>query len=287
MSKLDDPRHLRQIGDLPEPLTRALREQAALGPTAEQSARLAAALGVSMPPASSGPASGAPPAATPAPAASGGASALGPLAWGAITVGAVTLIALGAQMGGNGLGGSERGGNEAPASGAPIAVAPVPPPSIAAPMPETTSVETATPAVTPLAEVPEVPEASRRGRPSRRPTSEVTAPEPEPAPVTVAPVATPEPPVEDDAAELRAENALVQRAEAALAHDPATALRIADEHDARFPHGTLGEECEVIAIDALLRMHRRADAETRAHAFTASHAGSVHSRRIERLLARP
>lgn len=41
---------------------------------------------------------------------------------------------------------------------------------------------------------------------------------------------------------------------------------------------------EVVAIDAVLRLGRRADATTRARTFEAAHAGSLHARRIKRLM---
>ena len=65
---------------------------------------------------------------------------------------------------------------------------------------------------------------------------------------------------------------------------PAAALRLVDERRRRFPTGALDQEAEVVAIDALLRLGRRADAATRARTFEAAHAGSLHARRIKRLM---
>jgi hypothetical protein len=93
------------------------------------------------------------------------------------------------------------------------------------------------------------------------------------------------PPVPSDAASrLREEAALVQRAERLLASDPSGALRLTEERRRRFPRGALDQEAEVVAIDALLRLGRRSEATTRAGTFEAAHAGSLHARRIRRLL---
>jgi hypothetical protein len=80
---------------------------------------------------------------------------------------------------------------------------------------------------------------------------------------------------------------VVGRAERALASDPAAALRLANEHRSLYPNGVLAEEREVVAIDALIRLDRRPDAERRARAFEARHGRSVHTRRVERLLRAP
>jgi hypothetical protein len=102
-----------------------------------------------------------------------------------------------------------------------------------------------------------------------------------PAPVAAAPPA--EAPA-DVASRLREEAALVQRAERLLDADPGAALRLVDERRRRFPTGALDQEAEVVAIDALLRLGRRADAAARARTFEAAHAGSLHARRIKRLM---
>ena len=77
----------------------------------------------------------------------------------------------------------------------------------------------------------------------------------------------------------------MQRAERLLDADPAAALRLTDERRRRFPTGALNQEAEVVAIDALLRLGRRADATARARSFEAAHAGSLHARRIKHLMA--
>ena len=106
------------------------------------------------------------------------------------------------------------------------------------------------------------------------------------APVAQAPAAPPETPA-DAASRLREEAALVQRAERLLDADPARALMLTEERRRRFPQGALDQEAEVVAIDALLRLGRRADATVRARTFEGAHAGSVHARRIKRLMGAP
>ena len=93
-------------------------------------------------------------------------------------------------------------------------------------------------------------------------------------------------PSEDVVETERAEIALLDAAQAALASNPAGALAKVDEHARRFPRGTLVQEREVLAIDALLRLSRRSDAEARAEAFRKSYPRSGHVRRIDALLAR-
>jgi hypothetical protein len=109
---------------------------------------------------------------------------------------------------------------------------------------------------------------------------------PSPAAPTAAATAAPPPaaPPSKTASRLREEAALVRQAERQLASDPAAALRLTDERRRRFPDGALDQEAEVVTIDALLRLGRRTEATMRAHAFEAAHAGSLHARRIRRLI---
>ncbi|GAC1352587.1 MAG: hypothetical protein NVS3B20_12710 [Polyangiales bacterium] len=82
----------------------------------------------------------------------------------------------------------------------------------------------------------------------------------------------------------RAEMTLLNSAQASLARDPVESLRLCDEHARAFPAGSLTQEREVIAIDALVRQGRRADAESRAERFKKRFPQSGHLRRIETLL---
>jgi hypothetical protein len=80
------------------------------------------------------------------------------------------------------------------------------------------------------------------------------------------------------------ELALLQEAEGDLRADPAEALAVAARHEARFPHGALVQEREVIAIDALVRLGRVEDARARASRFVKDFASSAHRTRVETLV---
>ncbi|MCB9593246.1 MAG: hypothetical protein H6719_10990 [Sandaracinaceae bacterium] len=84
----------------------------------------------------------------------------------------------------------------------------------------------------------------------------------------------------DPAAEL----ALIRRSQDALRSDPGAALALTREHERRFGPGTLAQEREVVAIDALHRLGRDPEARTRAAAFRRQWPRSAHLRRLEVLL---
>ena len=77
---------------------------------------------------------------------------------------------------------------------------------------------------------------------------------------------------------------LLAEAQHALGSAPENALARTREHARAYPNGRLAEEREVIAIDALLRLHRRSEAERRAAAFRRAHPSSAHLGRISSLL---
>ena len=95
-----------------------------------------------------------------------------------------------------------------------------------------------------------------------------------PAPVRAEPPATARPELE-----------LLTEAQDALARDPRRALALATDHARSYPNGMLAQEREVLAIDALLRLGRRAEAERRATAFGTRWPRSAQGRRITTLLA--
>jgi hypothetical protein len=114
-----------------------------------------------------------------------------------------------------------------------------------------------------------------------------------PAPVLEAPaVAAPEPaaparqrdlhavPRTDSRARPR-EEALLERAQSALAAHPDRALALAAEHRRLFTRGVLAEEREAIAIEALRRLGREQEATRRAAAFVAKYPNSVHRSRVQ------
>jgi hypothetical protein len=112
-----------------------------------------------------------------------------------------------------------------------------------------------------------------------RPVPAPPAPAPSAPPVVAAPTASAEAPPAprkttapaaslDRASRLAAERALLDAAHAAIVRgDPGSALASLDGHAARFPHGDLEEEREALAIKALAKMGRAADAQKRAADF--------------------
>jgi len=112
--------------------------------------------------------------------------------------------------------------------------------------------------------------------------SEPPAPVVEPAPtVSVAP-AKAAPPSKPQAAASLSEAELLEQARSAAKSDPARALSRANEHAARFPHGVLVQEREVLAIQALRQLGRSAEADKRAEAFAKAYPGSAFQRKLQR-----
>lgn len=83
------------------------------------------------------------------------------------------------------------------------------------------------------------------------------------------------------------EFALVRHAQDALARDPTRALALAQEHARTFPNGELVQEREVIAVEALSKLERRAEAKARANALLSIHPRSPYVARLERAVGEP
>ena len=84
---------------------------------------------------------------------------------------------------------------------------------------------------------------------------------------------------------LAAEVKLVQRAQDALRGSrPAEALALCNDHAKRFPDGMVTQECEVIAVEALVKTGRKDEARRRADRFKARFPGSASIRRLDVLL---
>ncbi len=81
------------------------------------------------------------------------------------------------------------------------------------------------------------------------------------------------------------ETSLLKRAREALAKNPGTSLALADEHQRTYPRGRLGQEREVIAITALVRLGRPTAARERAVAFNRAYPRSAYATQIERVVA--
>ncbi len=82
-------------------------------------------------------------------------------------------------------------------------------------------------------------------------------------------------------AQLLEESRLLSAARAAVATDPKKALALTEQHRARFPHGTLAQEREVIAIQALGKLGKQKDAERRADKFGKDYPDSAHNERVQ------
>ncbi|MFT3840829.1 MAG: hypothetical protein QM723_27820 [Myxococcaceae bacterium] len=118
------------------------------------------------------------------------------------------------------------------------------------------------------------------------PPPQVDVPEPEPTPEAVLPpvkqVVKPKP-AEPVSPEQEAE--LLTRAMGASQQSQwAEALAAAEQHARKFPNGSLAQEREMIAIESLLRLGRRADAERRAEKFRKAWPTSTHLVRLNTML---
>jgi len=256
MKKHADPIRLAEDPAAPEPVVEAIL-LARSGPGDAALERLSGALGVAAPVA--------PPAVPPVVELAAAASASG-AGVGLVGLTGVVLVGLGA---GAVVLSSQRTESAPPA---PAIVLPAPARSAPAAMDN--------PQQAPL-EAPVAPAAgpAARRRRAEPPTDVGTA---APTPSAIEP--EPAPPALDAASRLREEALLVRNAERLLGSDPAGALRLTEERRRRFSGGALDQEAEVVAIDALLRLGRRDAALSRARAFEAKHPGSLHTRRIRRLI---
>jgi len=78
---------------------------------------------------------------------------------------------------------------------------------------------------------------------------------------------------------------MLEEARAALDRSPAEALARLDAYAAAFPSGALAPERELMAIEALGRLGRSADARKRGETFLAAHPGSMVAERVRATLA--
>jgi hypothetical protein len=83
------------------------------------------------------------------------------------------------------------------------------------------------------------------------------------------------------------EFALVRRAQDALASDPSRTLSLVQEHVRAFPAGELVQEREVLAVEALARLDRMAEAKARADALRALYPRTPYGARLDRALGEP
>lgn len=83
-----------------------------------------------------------------------------------------------------------------------------------------------------------------------------------------------------------AELALLLRARRVLAADPSRAYRLTEQHRESYRRGALSEERELLAVEALVLLGKRAEADARAAQFARSFPGSLHARRLTLILQR-
>jgi hypothetical protein len=81
-----------------------------------------------------------------------------------------------------------------------------------------------------------------------------------------------------------AELVLLQRSQAALEHEPQLALLLAEQHLRLYPRGVFSEEREMLAIEALQKLRRKAEVLERARLFVERFPISPHARRVRTLL---
>ncbi len=158
---------------------------------------------------------------------------------------------------------------------APAAVAPgseMPSPLVPAPKPRIEAV-VPVPAIQDQIDKPALPKAAETARTRGKHRGVIRQPsrQPEPAPTEAA---SPD------------EFALLRAARQAVASQPERALSLTEEHAQRFPSGMLAQEREAIAIEALAKLGREAQAQSRAHTFLKAHPGSPYRPRIDAALAR-
>ena len=84
--------------------------------------------------------------------------------------------------------------------------------------------------------------------------------------------------------QLPSEGALLLRARQNLASDPSSALALTEQDAQRFPAGPLAPEREVLAVEALARLHRLPEARARLVAFRARYPQSPHLARLDALV---
>jgi len=118
---------------------------------------------------------------------------------------------------------------------------------------------------------PAAPAPSPSEPPAGVPAPEAPPPSAASAPAVIPPAFRP--------AETEAE--YLERARGALVKSPALALALANQHRSRFPYGVLAQEREVIAIEALKRLGRSADAERRIGDFASRYPNSAYRKKLE------
>jgi hypothetical protein len=79
---------------------------------------------------------------------------------------------------------------------------------------------------------------------------------------------------------------LLERSRAALDRDPASALALAEAHARSHPSGIFAQEREMLAIEALLKLKRKAEARARAERFVQRYPDSPQAPRVRAWIER-
>jgi hypothetical protein len=128
----------------------------------------------------------------------------------------------------------------------------------------------------PVAEPPSPDAQSRPVEEKAAPRAPAPAPAPSPAP-------PPEPVGSGDT--LAEEARMLEEARALVGASPGQALARLDQHAAKYPRGQLGAERELLAVDALRRAGRTAEARARGEALLARSKGGLYEERVRRMLS--
>jgi hypothetical protein len=83
-----------------------------------------------------------------------------------------------------------------------------------------------------------------------------------------------------------AELAQLTRSRQLVATDPTAALAGVAEGDKTFARGQLQQERAIVAIDALDKLGRHGEAQSRAHAFLAAHGDSAYAAHVRSIAER-
>jgi hypothetical protein len=83
---------------------------------------------------------------------------------------------------------------------------------------------------------------------------------------------------------LAREAAMLEEARGWVERNPSGALAVLNRHATMFPNGSLSIERELIAVDALRRLGRVAEAQTRGTALLGQARGSIYEERVRALL---
>jgi hypothetical protein len=104
------------------------------------------------------------------------------------------------------------------------------------------------------------------------------------SPIAAPPSARAVVPSPSASAPVRSEIDLLREAQASVGSNPSHALAVCDEHARSYPNGQLGQERELIRIQALAALGRTSEAQAAADAFKARHPGSAYSQRIDEIV---